>query len=165
MSMIEITAERVTETGVLSNGEWINFSKFGPKPQLETGRDYEIEYKEFKGKKYINSVRELQAAAGSASAPAAAPARAARSTAAPGTKSVHIDAVPARTVASAEKTERSDYAAKEDAKSRRILVQGVLQACLHSPGLVGFTTTQDEYLAAVEAATKREVDFINKMVG
>lgn len=160
MSQINITAERVTDTGVLSNGEWLNFSKFGAKPQLETGRDYEIEYKEFKGKKYINSVRELQSTAAAAGPQkAAAPARKLPTTA----ESTTAAAFPSNIRVDFDRP--NDYAAKEDAKSRRILVQGVLQACLHSPGLVGFAATQEEYLAAVEAATKREVDFINKLVG
>lgn len=154
MSQINITAERVTETGVLSNGEWLNFSKFGSRPEVEAGRDYEIEYKEFKGRKYINSVRELQKAG--PPAPAATPAKALRPAAKATTK----------TASGAGHSEVTlDFAAREDTKGRRILIQGILQACLHSPAIAGFVADQDEYLDAVEAATKREVSFVDEMVG
>lgn len=134
-----VIAERVTDTGVLVNGEWLNFSKFGKKPDIKAGSAYEFSTKEFKGRKYIQSAKETP------------PAVAGTDGGSP---------QPSTTVTASA----TNWAAREDDKSRRILVQGVLQACLQSPGLVGFASNIDEYLAAVEAATKREVDFVNAMV-
>ena len=140
-----VTVERVTETGVLVNGEWWNYSKFGAKPSLTAGATYDIDYKTFRDKKYIQSAR-----------PAA------------GGNAVATEAKPEAAKASSDKTTAKaatpvDFIARDDAKSRRILVQGVVQACLHSPGLVGFGASADEYLAAVEAAARREVSFIEKL--
>lgn len=51
------------------------------------------------------------------------------------------------------------------AKNERILVQGVVQACLQSPGLTGFAANAEEYLAAVEAAAERIVMFVRSQTG
>lgn len=121
---MNIVVERVTDTGVLVNGEWWNFSKFGKKPDMKAGGTYDVEANEFKGKKYIKKATEV-------SPPSAG-------------------AAPVMS---------------QQTKNERILVQGVVQACLQSPGLTGFATNADEYLATVEAAAERIVAFVRTQTG
>lgn len=144
---MQAVAERVTETGVLVNGEWLNFSKFGKKPLIESGKAYEFTTKSFKDRKYIQSAKEILDAP-KATEPAVVARVSERDTATSGVGKALV----------------VDFNAREDAKNRRILIQGILQACLQSPGLVGFASSAGEYLEQVEKATQREVDFVNNLV-
>ena len=134
----EITVERVTDTGVLVNGTWWNFSKFGKKPALADGGTYEVEYKAFKGKNYIQKARPM---VGTATPPNAG------STSSNGSAQTYTPGIGG------------------NAKDKRILVQGIVQACLQSPGLTGFAANADEYLAAVEAAADRTIKFVLSRAG
>ena len=126
-----IVVERVTDTGVLVNGAWWNFSKFGRKPAMAAGGTYQVESKEFKGKKYIQKATETGAPPATSNTPAQSYT--------PGIGGA--------------------------AKDKRILVQGIIQACLQSPGLTGFATNADEYLSAVEAAADRTIKFVLSRAG
>ena len=134
-----IVAERVTDTGVLVNGTWWNFSKFGKKPALADGGTYEVEYKSFKGKNYIQKARPMSRTA--------TPPPNAGSTSSNGSVQTYTPGIGG------------------NAKDKRILVQGIVQACLQSPGLTGFVANADEYLAAVEAAADREIKFVLSRAG
>jgi hypothetical protein len=132
--MTIVNVQKVTATGVFDGNEWLNYSKFGEKPQIEAGRSYEMAFKEFKGKKYIQSAVAVQNKGNTGVVP---PLPATASTA----------------------------GLTPDRRDKRILVQGILQAALQSPGLVGFATSADEYLTAVESHTTRLVSFVEKVVG
>lgn len=136
---MKVVAERVTDTGVHDGKEWLNFSRFGERPNIEPGKTYDITYKEFKGKKYIQKAELLG-----------------------GTSVSFVHASPTKTeTTTALPVKAEDF---ESRKNRRILCQGLVQAALQSPGLVGFASNTSEYLDAVEAAVKREVAFIEGLL-
>lgn len=74
---------------------------------------------------------------------------------------------PAVVVQSTKRTTKTKLAETkyEDDKNRRILVQGLTQAVLNSPGLISLNITNiDELMGAVEAITLKAIEFVNSNV-
>jgi hypothetical protein len=146
-----ITIEGPTPYGVKANGRYYNFSKFLKDKTFETGRTYQVNiYTSDKGAKYIN---EVLGEVSSVLVDALQSSAAVSNTHAAGLNdAIHgIIKVPESVE---PKSSYQDYDAK---KSKRILVQGVLQAVIQAQGLL--MSVNGNWEEQVERTTLRFVQF------
>ncbi|HWY36736.1 MAG TPA: hypothetical protein VNX68_18975 [Nitrosopumilaceae archaeon] len=118
----------------LASGEWLNVSNDVDINFFMKGETYEVEI-ETNDKGYQTLVKVL------------------------GTGESTVKTTPSTKAAPKQR----DFDSVTDAKSIRILRQGVVQAVVQSPALAGMQfSTMDEYLKLVEDAATKLIEFITK---